>query len=203
MRRGRPTSHKVFGDDFAILAGDALLTQAFYVLATETKNEQWIPRLTAIVADKSGWAGMVGGQIADISSGDIPENQTRGIDSLKFIHLRKTAALISAACECGAICAGADKETQEQYAKMGETLGLAFQIIDDVLDVTADSQTLGKTAGKDERDNKLTYPSILGVEKSRKIALALEEQVMEILNTNASDAHALKELVHKCIHREF
>ena len=211
MRRGQPTSHKVFGEDFAILAGDGLLTQAFSVVAEHTPEPLWVPKLVKVIADKSGWAGMVGGQVADIASSEpLAHNKTRGLDQVKFIHLRKTAALISASCECGAICAGADDATIKRYAKMGETLGLAFQIIDDILDLTADSATLGKTAGKDERDNKLTYPAVLGIEQSKKIALALEQEVMETLNADNSEDHrrsaqanALKDLVKQCIHRKF
>jgi len=204
MRRGQPTSHKVFGEDFAILAGDGLLTQAFSVIATHSSNPSWTAALVKVIADKSGWAGMVGGQVADIATSQTTDhNKTYGLDRLKFIHLKKTAALISASCECGAICADVDNAIQKRYADLGETLGLAFQIIDDILDVTSDSQTLGKTAGKDERDNKLTYPAVIGVDKSRKIAHALEEQIMDTLQQDNVSDSPLGRLVQQCIHRDF
>jgi geranylgeranyl diphosphate synthase type II len=204
LRRGRPTSHKAYGEDFAILAGDGLLTQAFYILSTETAKVEHIPALVKVISEKAGWAGMVGGQVADIATGKTnKQDQIRGLDHVKFNHLKKTAALISASVECGAICAGVSEETQKRYAQLGQTLGLGFQIIDDILDVTADSATLGKTAGKDERDNKLTYPSIIGVDKSRKMALAFETEIMDTLASDGYLDSPLQRLVQKCIHREF
>lgn len=198
LRRGRPTSHKVFGDAMAILAGDALLTEAFTVLAEQTKNRALIPDLVRVVSHAAGRAGMVGGQVADMAG----EGRVAGLDLVKFIHLRKTAALISSCLECGALCAGADKNTANRYRKAGETLGLAFQIIDDVLDETSTPEALGKTPGKDAQAGKLTYPKVIGLERSRKMALALKAEALEGLALDPGRGSELASLIEACVSRE-
>ncbi|MGE4158188.1 MAG: polyprenyl synthetase family protein [Planctomycetota bacterium] len=197
LRRGRPTSHKVFGEAMAILAGDALLTEAFTVLAEQTKNKALIPALVRAVSLAAGRAGMVGGQVADMAG----EGKAAGLDLVKFIHLRKTAALIAACFECGAICAGADPSTVSRYRKSGETLGLAFQIIDDVLDETSTPEALGKTPGKDLQSGKLTYPKVIGLDRSKKMAMALKEEALAQLNLEANHGTELTHLIEACVSR--
>ena len=198
LRRGRPTSHKVFGDAMAILAGDALLTEAFTVLAEQTKNRALIPDLVRVISRAAGRAGMVGGQVADMAG----EGKAAGLDLVKFIHLRKTAALIAASFECGALCAGADTSTAGRYRKAGETLGLAFQIIDDVLDETSTPEALGKTPGKDAQAGKLTYPKVIGLDRSRKMALALKAEALGQLNIGPGLGAELTALIEACVSRE-
>jgi geranylgeranyl diphosphate synthase type II len=168
LRRGRPTCHKVFGDAMAILAGDALLTLAFEVLA----NLNCIPaerriQLVHELASASGTVGgMIGGQVHDIEgAGKIPT-----ADLLESIHRAKTGALLRASVRIGAIYADASAEQLEALTSFGEHIGLAFQIIDDVLDVEQPSEALGKTAGKDARQQKITFPSVYGIERSREMA---------------------------------
>jgi len=172
LRRGRPSNHTAFDEATAILAGDALLTLAFGIASERTADAATAARVVRELADASGWAGMVGGQMADVlAEGAKPDETT-----LRFIHKRKTGALIRAAVRCGAIAGGASGEQLDALTRYAENAGLAFQIADDILDATASSEQLGKTAGKDKTAEKLTFPAVLGLEKSRAEAerLALE-----------------------------
>jgi len=174
LRRGRPTTHRAFGEAEAILAGDALLTLAFEVLATHPAGDALAARradAVAIVARASGHAGMVGGQIADLEAEGSPSTR----ESLVWIHRHKTGALFSAAAELGALHGGASAAERLAMARFGHALGLAFQVQDDVLDRTADAASLGKTPGKDERSGKATYPALLGLEAARAEAKRLAE----------------------------
>ena len=178
LRRGRPTNHKVYGDAIAILAGDALLTRAFEMVSIRSPD---VPpdRLLRVVAELSlaaGAPGLVGGQVVDLEC----EGRQVDLETLEYIHLNKTGALLKACVTCGALIGGASEELLiglETYAK---GIGLAFQIIDDILDVTASSDVLGKTAGKDLIADKTTYPKLLGLDESRRRA---DELVSEAKNS--------------------
>ncbi|MBE9038807.1 geranylgeranyl diphosphate synthase CrtE [aff. Roholtiella sp. LEGE 12411] len=166
-RRGKLTNHKVYGDDVAILAGDGLLALAFEFVATQTPQTVDRARVLQVVARLGkalGAAGLVGGQVVDLESegkSDIC------LETLNFIHKHKTAALLEACVVCGGILAGASSEDVQRLTRYAQNIGLAFQIIDDILDVTATQEQLGKTAGKDQRAKKVTYPSLWGLEESR------------------------------------
>ncbi len=163
FRRGKPSSHKAFDEATAILAGDALLTFAFELLTAKISKPTIAARLVSELASASGWAGMVGGQMADVLAEGAAPNE----HELRFIHQRKTAALIRAALRCGAISGGADADQHAALTTYAQKVGLAFQITDDILDVTATSEDIGKTTGKDRASKKLTFPAVLGIEKSR------------------------------------
>ena len=171
LRRGRPTNHKVYGEANAILAGDALLTRAFEMVALRSPG---VPaeRLLAVVGElslASGAPGLVGGQVVDLEC----EAKSVDLDTLEYIHLHKTGALLRACVLTGALIAGASAELLAALRTYARGIGLAFQIIDDILDVTASSEVLGKTAGKDLTADKTTYPKLLGLEESRQRADAL------------------------------
>jgi geranylgeranyl diphosphate synthase type II len=173
LRRGRPTSHVVFGEAMAILAGDALQAHAFQVLAEPPDGCDAPPgaRLRAIasLAGAAGARGMVGGQVHDL------ESEGKGVDAktLELIHRRKTGALIRAAAEVGALLGGGSEDDIARLTRFGEDAGLAFQVIDDILDVEGTASTLGKSAGKDAQAGKATYPAVHGIEEARRRARAL------------------------------
>jgi geranylgeranyl diphosphate synthase, type II len=179
-RRGKLTNHKVFGDDIAILAGDGLLAYAFEYLAVHT---QGVPaeRLLKVVA-RLGHAvaatGLVGGQVVDL---DSEGESDVTIEKLNFIHTHKTGALLEASVVSGAELASADHKTLQQLTRYANNIGLAFQIIDDVLDITATYEELGKTAGKDLQAQKATYPSLWGIDESRRQARRLVQEAQAIL----------------------
>ena len=173
LRRGRPTNHKVFGEAMAILAGDALLTRAFEVLASAELPADRRAALVREIASAAGTVnGMVGGQVADLEAGGKPIDAAM----LEYIHRSKTAALIRASVVSGAIAGGAPSADIERLRRFGENIGLAFQVVDDILDVEESSATLGKTAGKDASQQKATYPALYGLEKSRETAKTLLER---------------------------
>ena len=175
-RRGRLTNHKVFGDAIAILAGDALLTCAFQLVAQNAAlsgvDATVVCGVVAEIAQAAGTLGMVGGQVVDIES----EGKTVTPDQLEYIHIHKTAALLRASLSVGARLGGADAAALAAVREAGESLGLAFQIVDDILDVEGSLETLGKTAGSDERKQKVTYPALHGIEASRREARRLIER---------------------------
>jgi geranylgeranyl diphosphate synthase type II len=168
LRRGRPTNHKVFGEAMAILAGDALLTLAFSVLSRlDSLSSDARVRLVEEVSQASGTVrGMIGGQVHDIEG----ERQKPTPELLESIHTAKTGALLRVSVRMGAIYAGADDSQLEALSTFGEHVGLAFQIVDDILDVEQSSEELGKTAGKDEAQQKITFPAVYGIERSRVMA---------------------------------
>jgi geranylgeranyl diphosphate synthase, type II len=178
-RRGRLTNHKVFGEALAILAGDALLTLAFRLVAQNAARvaPAVVGVVVAEVADAAGTDGMVGGQVVDIES----EGKTISGEMLDYIHLHKTAALIRVALRVGAQLAGGRAETVEAISRAGEALGLAFQIVDDILDIEGNLAELGKTAGSDERKQKATYPSLHGLPASKARARELVEETKRLL----------------------
>ena len=178
-RRGRLTNHKVFGEAMAILAGDALLTLAFRLVAENAARVApgAVGMVVAEVADAAGTDGMVGGQVVDIES----EGKTISPEMLDYIHLHKTAALIRSALRVGALLAAARAEQVEAISQAGQALGLAFQIVDDILDVEGSLAELGKSAGSDERKKKATYPSLHGLPASKQRARDLIEETKRLL----------------------
>ena len=198
-RRGKLTNHKVFGDAMAILAGDALLTLAFQVLAQLPIADDRKTLLIAELATASGTVGgMIGGQVADLEGEGKPPNA----ELLESIHRAKTGALLRASLRLGAIFAGA---TAEQYAALscyGEHVGLAFQIVDDILDVEESSEALGKTAGKDAAQHKITFPAVYGLETSRHMAEQECARAHQVLEPFAGRAARLHELADLIVHRK-
>jgi geranylgeranyl diphosphate synthase type II len=177
LRRGRPTLHVVYGDGIAILAGDGLQAEAFALLAREPATDA--PAVAArklramhLIAEAAGAIGMVGGQTLDLqAAGQVPAHPLRlDAEGLQAMHLRKTGALIRAAAESGAVMGGGGNEVIRSVRTWATEIGLAFQIVDDILDVEGSSEQLGKTAGKDVAGNKPTYPSVFGLERSRRMA---------------------------------
>ncbi len=201
VRRGRPTSHKVFGEAIAILAGDGLLTLAFRLLAETHRpglDGRVLRDLLAEIADAAGTRGMVGGQVADLEA----EGQPVTAEALDFIHLHKTAALIRASIEAGAVLSGATEAERRALAAAGTRLGLAFQIVDDILDVTGTTAELGKTAGKDQAQQKATYPAIHGLAASRARAEALMAEALGALAPLGPPAEPLRALARFILDRK-
>jgi len=195
FRRGNPTCHKAFGEATAILAGDALLTLAFELLAKETPN---CKTLVAEIAGAAGTAGMIGGQVADIVSEGLPPDA----DLVRFIHERKTAALIRQSVRTGAITAGAAPHDLAALTNYGEKIGLAYQIADDILDIEGSTQQLGKTAGKDVESGKQTYPAAFGLEASHRKAAELAKEAKEYLAPFGDKARNLRALADFIVARE-
>ncbi len=171
-RRGKLTNHKVYGEDIAILAGDGLLSYAFELIATKTENvpPHLVLQTIAHLARASGAPGLVGGQVLDLESEGLKDVS---IETLTYIHAHKTGALLEACVVCGAILAGASAADLQRLSRFAKNIGLAFQIIDDILDITATAEELGKTAGKDVQAGKVTYPSLWGIEESSRQAKQL------------------------------
>lgn len=217
LRRGKPTNHKIFGEAMAILAGDALLTEAFLMMTntgiqdsrfeTQANHVSYIMHSASLrkdspvsyrailrsireVAMAAGTYGMVGGQAQDILS----ENSEPNGDTLEFIHLHKTAALIAASVRIGPMLAKSGKSRLYALTKYGECIGLAFQIIDDILDIEGTTEELGKPAGSDRKKNKLTYPSIFGIAGARQKAKDLISDAVDALRIFSSDADPLREI---------
>ncbi len=184
LRRGRPTNHVVHGEALAILAGDGLLTEAFALLATEPREPLFAARkirAIQVVATAAGACGMVGGQAIDLLA--VGAAATFDRESLQDMHARKTGALIRASAVAGAVMAGGSDESIRAVDEYGQQLGLAFQIVDDILDVEGDARDLGKTAGKDARAGKPTYPSIYGLDASRRLAAERHDTAIGALRT--------------------
>jgi geranylgeranyl diphosphate synthase, type II len=192
-RRGRLTNHKVFGEAMAILAGDALLTLAFRLIAGNAARVAApgiVGTVVAEVAAAAGTDGMVGGQVVDIES----EGKAISAEMLDYIHLHKTAALIRAALRVGALLAGADAARVDAISRAGQSLGLAFQIVDDILDVEGNLAELGKSAGSDERKKKATYPSLHGLPASKQRARELIEETKRLLSPLGPAADPIRAL---------
>ncbi|MBI4569815.1 MAG: polyprenyl synthetase family protein [Planctomycetes bacterium] len=172
LRRGRPTNHTVYGEAVAILAGDALLTLAFEHVAARQQPAETATEVLRLMAGAAGAGGMVGGQALDLEAQGRPADRP----AVEAIHARKTAALIRAAVVCGAVVAGAPPPARAALSRYGERLGLAFQIVDDILDVTSTPEALGKTPGKDAGARKATYPAAVGLDQSWEAARALARE---------------------------
>lgn len=200
LRRGMPTCHKVYGEDTAILAGDALLAYAYEYVAANTRgvDPARVLRVVALLAESVGADGLAGGQVMDLHA-EGRDDVT--IEDLTWIHTHKTATLLRVSVAAGAILGGASEQDVERVSTFAVKTGLAFQIADDVLDVTASSETLGKTAGKDEAVNKATYPRLLGLEGSRAQAEKLIEEAKEALAPYGTRSHTLLALADFIINR--
>jgi len=198
LRRGKPTCHKQFGEATAILAGDGLLTLAFQIIGeSPTSAERTLAALQEVSSAAGTVNGMVGGQVADLESeGKRVEPQT-----LEYIHRSKTAALIRASVSTGAISAGAGIADVARLRKFGETIGWAFQVTDDILDVEESSAALGKTAGKDIAQQKATYPAVFGVVQSHEIAAKLAKDAIAQLDSFDERASRLRALAEFLVHR--
>jgi geranylgeranyl diphosphate synthase, type II len=198
LRRGKPTCHKQFGEAIAILAGDALLTLAFETIgAAPVDTSLRVKMLTEVATSAGTMKGMVGGQVADLEA----EGKTVDPQMLEYIHRSKTAALIRASITAGAICAGAPEEEIARLRHFGETIGWAFQVTDDILDVEESSAALGKTAGKDIAQQKATYPAVFGLERSHQIANELSSEAIADLAGYGTRAARLREIAEFLVHR--
>ena len=190
MRRGQPTCHKAFDEATAILAGDALLTLAFEILATKIEKPAVAVRLIRQLAQDAGADGMIAGQVADLNA-----EQTVGTEEiLEYIHINKTAKMFRCAAAMGATCGRASQKQFDNLCEYGLNIGLAFQIADDILDETASSEQLGKTAGKDLKAAKCTYPAVVGVDKAQEIQRKLTSAAAAALEPFGSKADCLRQL---------
>ncbi len=204
FRRGKPTCHRVFGEAIAILTGDALLTMAFQVMGDislypDYVNPARVLEAIKAVAHAAGPLGMVGGQVVDLES----EGPGKGSEeTLNWIHSHKTVALIEASLKAGAIVAGGDRDLIERLREYGRFVGLAFQVVDDILGCEGDPEKLGKPVGRDMERGKLTYPALFGIEASKKRALGLVEGAVAALRPLGDRAWFLRELAHHIVERE-
>ena len=190
LRRGFPACHKVFDEATAILTGDALLTLAFEILAKQIDKPEIAVRLIAQLAEDAGPSGMIAGQIADLKA----ENATCSKKVLEYIHTNKTAKMFRCAAAMGAICGGATKERLDRLSEYGLKIGLGFQIADEILDVSASSKQLGKTAGKDARAAKCTYPAVVGVKRAKELERKLANEAVAVLEPFGEKADTLRQL---------
>jgi len=197
LRRGRPTCHKAFGEATAILTGDALLTLAFEVLAENVTDAETAVQLIAQLAKSAGAAGMIAGQVADLRA----ERTGGDRQLLEYIHTNKTAKMFRCAVVMGGICGRATSSQLEQLAQYGLKIGLGFQIADDVLDVSATSEQLGKTAGKDARAAKCTYPAIVGLAQAKQLERQLAEEAIAALEPFGDRAEVLRQLALALLER--
>ena len=198
MRRGKPSCHKAFGEDIALLSGDALLTEAFFVASNARVSAE--KRLNAIsfLSTNAGVHGMIGGQVLDLSF----EENNPDAAALQDMYMRKTGALLIAAASIGCISAGKyDQETLKSAAKYGYNLGLAFQIVDDILDVTANEEVLGKPVGSDDKNNKTTFVSLYGLSEAFAIAAQLSNSALDALDEIGGDTEALYEITNYLLDR--
>lgn len=199
LRRGRPTCHKAFGEAIAILAGDALQTQAYEVLSRLRCPAEARVRIIEQIARGTGTVdGMIGGQVVDLEA----EHKKADLQTLEYIHRSKTAALITASVVSGGMYAGGDGAAIQSLREFANCIGLAFQIVDDVLDVTQTSEQLGKTAGKDTAAEKATYPALFGIDESLKKADTLVDKALKALQGFGDRAETLKALAHFLVERK-
>jgi geranylgeranyl diphosphate synthase type II len=200
LRRGRPTCHKVFGEGIAILAGDALLTVAFKIASNAQPSRRYSLReILGEISRAAGSQKLIAGQVADL------EAEGRRIDraQLRYIHENKTAAILTTSVRLGAMSANASEKQLKAITKFGRALGLAFQVIDDILDVTQTSEKLGKSAGKDIAAQKATYPAVIGLEKSRLEAQRLTAEAHRALKSLGKSATVLRALADYLLEREY
>ncbi len=199
LRRGRPTSHKVFGEGVAVLAGDALLTRSFGLIAGIKPAKRYpLSLLLEETADAAGSLQLIAGQVADLEA----EGKKLLIREVRFIHERKTAAMIVLPIRLGAMVANASPAQLKALTEFGQALGLAFQILDDILDVTATSEQLGKSAGKDLKASKATYPAVIGLEAARKEAKIQTQKALRSLEVLGSRGARLRELGESLLKRQ-
>lgn len=192
FRRGMPTCHKKFGEAMAVLAGDALSILAFQILARAGSAEA-----VELLARALGSDGMLGGQVVDIES----EGHPPVLETVEYIHIHKTSALIEASLELGALLAGANAESRALYRDYGRCIGLAFQIVDDILDIEASTETLGKDAGSDVANQKATWPAVVGLDRSKQEARTLVERAVELCGRMGPRGPVLAELARFIVER--
>lgn len=197
LRRGRPTTHKVFGEALAILAGDSLFAQAFHTMARCTDDPKRANAAVIELAASSGSGGLVGGEVFDLEG----EGQPPTHEALRRIHERKTAMLIAASCVVGGLLGGGEDEAVERLRAFGHRIGLAFQIVDDILNETGTPEQLGKSAGSDERRRKMTYPAWIGLEAARRESERLAEEAVQRLEGLPGDCEALRVLAAAAVNR--
>ena len=199
FRRGKPTSHKVYGEGVAVLAGDALVTIAFEIAARATDTERYGCRDHILeLTEAAGSLKLIAGQVADLEA----EHQAISEEELRFIHERKTSALLACATRLGGMSANCSPDELKALTDFGYHVGLAFQVIDDILDVTQTSEQLGKTVGKDAAVEKATYPGLVGIERSREIAEQLTDRAFQALQPFEGRAVALEALARYLLDRE-
>ena len=202
LRRGQPTNHKVFGEPVALLAGDGLLTEAFSLMTLPDLSARISPSILLqaiqLIARAAGHEGMVGGQTVDIQW----EGKSADLPVVKFMHTRKTGALITASVASGAMLGGADEAQLRAVTSYGNHIGLAFQISDDILDIEGDSETMGKRAGADEQKGKMTYPAVLGLDESKRIQSELVGAAVQELSEFGSKAEPLRQVAKYIIERK-
>ncbi|HYA03475.1 MAG TPA: farnesyl diphosphate synthase [Syntrophobacteria bacterium] len=199
LRRGIPTNHKVFGEAMAILAGDGLLTEAFTLLsAWGGLPAERLLQLIGVIGTAAGHRGMVGGQVVDM----LWQGQAADISVVRYMHGKKTAALIAASTQAGALAGGGSREQAECLGRFGRAVGLAFQIVDDLLDIKGDPALLGKNTGVDAARGKATYPAAVGLEQAREDAEALVREALEALTTFGERAEPLRALARYIVARK-
>jgi geranylgeranyl diphosphate synthase type II len=202
FRRGKPTNHKIFGEALALLAGDGLLTEAFHLMAqtplTEQITSHVLLRVIEFISQAAGYRGMVGGQTVDIQS----EGKNLNISLVEFIHTHKTGALITASVTSGAMLGAGNKSEIQAIRNYGQKIGLAFQISDDILDIEGNSETMGKKAGADKQKGKMTYPSIVGLSRSKGIQTELAEAAVKSLREFDHKAEPLRQIAMYIIERK-
>ncbi len=199
FRRGKPTNHKVFGEGIAVLAGDALLTQAFEIVAQSRARARYSHQdLVLELAKAGGSLQLIAGQVADLEG----EGKDLSVPDLRYIHERKTSALLCASVRLGGMSANCTPTQLKALTAFGYNVGLAFQVIDDILDVTQSTEKLGKTAGKDVAAQKATYPRLVGLEKSRKIAAQLTRKAYDALDPFRGKARALDAIARYLLERD-
>ncbi len=201
FRRGKPSNHKVYGEDIALLAGDALQALAFQTATSNITPENAFRVAKAVnnLAYYCGACGMVGGQVIDLEN----EGKASGIEILKELQSKKTGAIIKSACEMGCIIAGATDKEIEKAREFGQSIGLAFQIQDDILDEIADESKLGKPVGSDKENNKSTYVSLLGLEKCKELVAELTQKAVDSLEYFSNDSTQLKQLALSLANRDY
>ena len=202
LRRGKPTNHKVYGEAMAILAGDGLLNYAYEVMLSNSLNkkkpENYLKSINEI-AKSAGIYGMIGGQVVDVQS----ENTSIPKEKLDYIHLNKTGAIMIGCMRAGAIIGNANEDELEKITRYAKNIGLSFQIVDDILDIIGDQSKLGKNIGSDIENNKSTYPSLIGLEESKEIAIKLIDEAKENIKSLNGDSSFLEGLANYIIDREY
>ena len=199
MRRGKPSCHKKFGEDIALLAGDTLLTESFKIAANSSADDMLKAKAILVLASRAGLDGMIGGQVMDL----LFEERKPDKKELEDMYSKKTGALLSAATEIGCILGGADDNDIKLASKFALKLGLAFQIIDDILDIIGDEQLLGKPIGSDAENNKTTIATLLGVTNAKSYAEELTDEALSILSQFNGDITVLKALTEFLLNRNF
>jgi geranylgeranyl diphosphate synthase type II len=204
FRRGRPSCHKMFGEAMAVLAGDALLTEAFHLMTNRSfregsaENPELVLDLVHEVAQAAGISGMVGGQVLDVES----TGKEIDLPTLQYIHTHKTGAMILVSIRIGARLGGSTGDSLKAFTRYGERIGFAFQVVDDILDVEGKAEVLGKTPGSDLSKGKITYPSFVGLDESKKRASEMVSSAIQALDVFGAEADPLREIAHFIISRE-